>query len=427
MRYADKSTGNGSLYEDVLNVGPLKANVLFGAMHAESQKFEHAYADGVFGIAFEKGACHPGCVPPVMDFVANQSGIPNMLTFCASRFGGTMTLGSADTLLSTEPYKYAKVTDTARKSKFVVRAASHWKINDVKVDVPGITQAMMATTTSSIALGSDTMRILQEHFMLHFCAVPKLCSFDTWFKPHHCVHIEEKHLKLLPNITIPLHNEIEIVITPDDYLPRYRKVAGKMMRCVGFHIENHLALRGVGLVLGASVWRRYAVVFDRAQKRVGFARAHTGRCGPLNGTTLGLAGLAGGTLAADINPLTATSPVSTLTPGIEPDSAIGKELLHAETCRAKRSCRACARTDGCSFWYQTGKCLSQRQAKSSMYPYCSGMFCACWSVGQSGWYFGITIGVLTAVCILASAMGFWAKRQQARYEALEGEEDMETF
>ncbi len=429
MIYGGGSTGNGSLYHDTLEIAGLKAKVLFGAMQSETRNFEHAYVDGVFGVAFEKGACHPGCIPPAMDYVVNQTGIDNKLTFCGSRFGGTLTLGEADTALATEPYRYVKVTDTARKKRFIVRAASHWKINGSIVSLPGITQAMVATTTSSLAIGSDTMRALQDHFMMNYCEVPQLCSLETWFKPHRCVHLEDKYLAMLPNITIPLHSGVALTITPDDYLIKYREIQGKMFRCVGFHISNRLALHGIGLVIGANVMQRYAVVFDREARRVGFAPARDGKCGPKTGSTLGLAGLSGGVVGGDIPMLTATSPVSSLSPGIEPDTPIGKKLLHAELCRAKRSCSACARTEGCSFWYQTGKCLTRRNAKSSMYPYCSGMFCACWLVGQSGWYFGITLGILIAVSLLGGCTICYRKRQRNRYAALEGfdEQDIETF
>lgn len=429
MLYGDGSSGNGSLYYDTLEFAGLKATVPIGAMHEESHDFEHAYVDGAFGIAFEKGACHPGCVPPVMDYVHNQTGIPDIFTFCASRFGGSLSVGGADDTLATGPFRYVPVSDLAHNTRFVVPALPHWSVGNVSLDMPGIAQAMVSATTSSIAVGADTMQRLQVHFMMHYCDVPKLCAYSSWFKPHRCVHLEDADLARLPNITMALAGDVNLTITPDDYLPEYREMHGKMMRCVAFHISEHLALRGIGLVLGASVLRRYAAVFDRRARRVGFALARDGMCGPNNGSTVGLVGVAGAGLSGNVPALTATSPPSKLTKGISPNTSIGKQLLHAETCRAQRKCSACTSVAGCSYWYTGGKCVTYESASSTLYPYCSGILCACWAVDGSGWYFGLAIGVLAALALIIGGLLVYAKRQR-RYRELSGfddEQDLETF
>ena len=62
-------------------------------MHEESRDFERAYVDGTFSIAFEKGACHPICTPPIIDLITNQTGIGEMFTFCSSSFVGSLAIG----------------------------------------------------------------------------------------------------------------------------------------------------------------------------------------------------------------------------------------------------------------------------------------------------------------------------------------------
>lgn len=429
MLYGDGSSGNGSLYYDVVEFSGLKAKVPLGAMREESHDFEHAYVDGTFGIAFEKGACHPGCVPPVMDYVRNQTGVTDMFTFCASRFGGTLSIGPPDESLVVEPFHFTPMSDLAHNTRFIVPALPHWAVGNVSVDLPGIAQAMISATTSSIAVGKDTMELLQAHFMMHYCDVPKLCSFMSWFKPHRCVHIEDVDFAKLPNITIPLASNVSLTITPDDYLPVYREVKGKTHRCVAFHIAKNLAQKGIGLVLGATVFRRYAAVFDRPNRRVGFALAKEGMCGPLNGSTVGFVGISGAGLSGNVPALTALTPPSKLTPGIMRNSSVGKDLLHAEECRMQRSCSSCARKSGCSFWYTTGRCVTYGQAGSALYPYCSGVLCACWTVGASGWYVGLGLGIIVALAIIIGGLLVYAKRQR-RYRQLDqfdDEQDLDTF
>lgn len=430
MEYGDHSSGNGSLLYDTVEFAGLKAKLPIGAMHQESHNFEHAYVDGTFGIAFEKGACHPGCSPPAMDFVRNQTGVGDMLTFCSSPFGGKLGIGNQPaTELATNSFEFVNVTDLTRNERFVVRALPYWNVGKTKIFLPGIAQALIAATTSSIVVGSRTMTELQRHFMTHFCDVPELCSFTSWFRPHRCVHIKPVDFAKLPNITIHLGNNVELTILPDDYIPKYKILDGKQFRCVAFHVSDHLARGGIGLVLGATIHRRHVVVFDRKHRRVGFASANTAKCGPTNGTNEGIVGVDGGRLNANLPVLTATSPPSALSPGLLRNSTLGKQLLHAELCRAQTGCSDCASTDGCAYWYATGKCLVSEEAGTWLYPYCIGSFCACWSVGAAGWYIGLAIGVLSAMAFIVAGSLFYVKRQRnyQRLGVLDNEQDLDTF
>lgn len=425
MKYGDGTTGNGSLYLDTLEFAGLKTKLPVGVVREVSHGFEHAYVDGTLGIAFEKGACHPGCTPPVFDYITNQTNTATVLTFCASRFGGNLAIANkpADKLkVDNAEWMWANVTDLEKDQRFVVRAHSEWTIGGVKVQLPGIAQALIAATTSSIAVGTPTMQQLQMHFLTHHCDVPKLCTFTSWFKPHRCVHFENRDLYKLPNITIPIAG-LELTITPDDYLPRYRVVDGKMLRCVAFHVSDRLAAKGIGLVLGATVLRKYAAAFDRKKRRVAFAPANVGNCGPTNGSTDGLVGVAGAGLDASLPMLTAKSPPA------KSNFSLDDNLARAEACGAISGCVQCAMSDACAFWYRTGRCVAASRATSFIWPHCTGSFCACWSVGTAGWYFGIAIGILTALALIVAALLMYAKRQR-RYQqldSLDNEQDIETF
>ena len=429
VHYGDGSKGNGSLYYDVLDIQGLKANVFFGAMREETHKFELPYVDGVFGTAFERRACHPGCTPPAMDMFVNQTGIGNKFTMCVSRFGGTLVLGEADQSLASEPFKYVEVSGIAEKERYIIPSAASWKVGKRELHVPDVTQALLTTSTSSIGVSRSTFQTLLEHFMLHYCKVRGLCSTRSWFRPRRCIALHDDELALLPNITMGLAGGVQLELTPHDYLIPFRTVRGKLYRCLGFVVTDSMAARGIGLVLGATVMRRYAVVFDRENTRVGFAPAVASKCGPQTGTQRGFLGATGGGMFGKHKPMTAHSPPTNSTPGIAPSTESGQALIIAETCRAHRSCTSCASDNHCRFWYKEGRCVPKGPNQNVQYPYCSGMFCACFAVGQTGYYLGIALGVLLAIGLFSVAMAMYSKRQRNRYQELQGleEQDLETF
>lgn len=427
MFYGDGSSGNGTMYQDKLEIAGLEANVLFGAMHEESHNFELPYADGVLGFAFQKGACHPTCIPPVMDSIVNQTGIENVFTMCVSRFGGTMVLGAADESLATRSYQYVALDPVADDNRYIVPAQSEWKVGERTLSVPGITAAMWSTGTSDIGVSKTTFLALLSHIMEHYCHIDGLCSMTSWFRPQRCTAIPDKSLEQMPNITMGLSRGVSITLTPDDYLIKYREVYGKMNRCVAFIATDGLAEKGIGLLLGATVLRRYAVVFDRAQKRIGLAPANADKCGPTSGSGLGMPGFVTG---GDESILTADSPKATGAVPVRNDTDVGKRLLQAEKCRAEETCSGCAAQSNCSYGYQSGRCVPIDEAGRMPYPYCKGAFCGCFAVGPNGWYVGVAVGAILGVALAAVIALLYRKRQRRNnYQMVQQyeEQDLETF
>lgn len=427
MFYGDGSSGNGTLIQDTLSIGSLSAKVLLGAMHAESHNFELPYADGVIGLAFQKGACHPNCIPPVMDTIAEQTGIHNIFTMCVTRFGGTLVLGKADTGLATRPYQYMKIQDTASYERFVIPAQSEWNVGDKSVSVPGVTAAMLSAGTSNIGVSKTTFLALLQHMMEHYCHVPGLCSMTSWFRPQRCAAIPDEAITQMPNITMGLARGISITLTPEDYIIKYRVIDGEQHRCVAFIASDSLAEKGIGLLLGTTIMRRYAIVYDRDERQVGIAPAKSGQCGPLTGSDNGLPGSAE-TRGNPGQVLTADAPKVEQKP--EGSAALEQELFAAESCRAEKTCSGCARLSNCSYGYQTGRCVPIDEATSRPYPYCSGSFCACFAVEASGWYVGIAIGLLVGIALVSTVVIIYRKRRRRQqYQMVQPyeEQDLETF
>lgn len=427
MFYGDGSSGNGTLFEDDLVIDGRKARILFGAMHEESHNFELPYADGVLGLAMKEGACHPTCIPPAMDAFTNGTGIKNVFTMCVSRFGGTLVLGDAARSLANHEYQYMDLDAVTADKKYIVPAQSEWKIGDRVLSVPGITQAMWTVGTSDIGVSKTTFLALITHLNEHYCHIDGLCTMTSWFRPQRCEVLEDEIVAQMPNITMGLSKGVSITLTPDDYLIKYRVLDGKMTRCVAFIATDGLAGHGIGLLLGATVMRRYAVVFDREKKRIGIASANQDKCGPINGT---IQGMPGGRPDPEEQILTADAPK---VPGVEDirnDTNLGKTLMASEKCRAETTCSGCAKLEECAYGYQTGRCVIISEGGKRPYPYCSGIGCACFAVGVSGWYVGIGIGVGIVGGIVAIMGLVWRKRRRGtQYQMVEQyeEQDLETF
>lgn len=424
--YGDGSSGNGTLYQDVLAIGNTSTTVLFGAMHEESHNFELPYADGVFGFAFQHGACRPTCLPPLMDVFVNETGLANVFTMCVTRYGGMLVIGAADESLATGEYAYVDIEGESRDDRYVVPALSSWKVDDHEVKLPGITRAVWSVSISHIGVSKTSFLALLQTLMTYYCDVPGLCSLESWFRPQHCAPIPDSSLQKLPNITIPFTNRVSITLTPDDYLLPYRVIQGSLYRCVAFVVSDSLAAKGIGLLLGTTVMRRYAVAHDRAARRVGVALARGApACGPANGSDEGLPSAPGATG----NLLTADAPEANVAPG-QASTPKQQFLGQEETCRALRSCEDCASNGNCSYSYQSGNCIPSADAGSQPYPFCSGIGCACFAVGQAGWYFGIVVGIVFSVALAFGVIACCKKRQQPNiYQPVNAydEQDLETF
>lgn len=437
VQYGDGSSGNGTMFRDRLELRndggggnedvavALQADVLLGAMHAESHDFELPYADGVFGMAFKKGACRPACVPPLMDQIVEQTGISDVFTMCVTPFGGALTLGAADAKLARGEFRYVEIAEVSRDSRFVTPASTTWKVNERTIELPDITTAMWTTSTHFIGISKTSFLALLQHLTQYYCDVPGLCSTQSWFRPQKCVGLPDTAANAMPNLTIPLAANVALSLTPDDYLPRGSPIRGHPVRCVAFAVTDQLVAKGIGLLVGTVVLQRQAVVFDRARKRLGVAPAGvSGVCGPTSGDLPVVAG------SANTPILTAEAPRASPIPAGETGGSAEERDAIEELCRAQKRCAPCAKQPNCSFGYREGRCVPHFDAGPEPYPFCSGVFCACFAVGRSGWYVGIALGVMVSLGFVGLVVVLWRKVQQRNFYRMVDtyeEQDIETF
>lgn len=267
--------------------------------------------------------------------------------------------------------------------------------------------------------------------MQHYCDIPGLCSMTSWFRPQSCRAISDSDLAKMPTISFFLAEDTPITLEPSDYLVEYKVVDGKLFRCVAFVVSDILSQKGIGIMLGAIVMRRYAIAYDRGGRRIGIAKAKQLHCGPASGTNAGLAESSLGVFKnlSYANILTAEAPRA------ETDAAaaaMAQDMEIAETCRAIDSCSACAGDSNCAYGYGDGKCISLAKAGGRPYPFCSGFSCVCSVVGSTGWYLGIICGVVLALlCVGCCSCVYTKRRRKQRYESVvpfdAAENELESF
>lgn len=263
------------------------------------------------------------------------------------------------------------------------------------------------------------------------CDIPGLCSVNSWFRPRSCRALSDQDLAKMPAITFFLANDTPIVLEPSDYMLEYKVVDGKLYRCLAFVISDLLATKGVGIMLGSVIMRRYAVVYDRKNRQIGLAKAKQSECGPATGSTAGLAESSLGIFKnmSLSNILTADTPAASSGSSA---SALAEEMEISVNCRAIDGCSDCSSNRECAYGYQDGKCVAQSRAGSTPYPFCSGLSCVCIVVGNMGWYVGVLCGaILALVCGGCCSCAYVKRKRKQRYERVvpfeAAENELESF
>lgn len=163
LKFSEKMDGNGTMYSDSLKIGDVSVpKVLFGVMREETESFEMAYVDGMLGLGFNEKNCFPTCIPAIMDYWSNATGLPNMFTMCVGKYGGALTLGSADQALAMGPFKFLKLLDVQRGNHFVSEVQRYGKVGDVKIELPELAVGVWSSATTSVVVGKSTFMAIME-------------------------------------------------------------------------------------------------------------------------------------------------------------------------------------------------------------------------------------------------------------------------
>lgn len=276
LRYADGSAVSGSLIQDEVQWGSLRASVTFGGILKNSPNFERPEVDGILGMAYKSLACNPSCFDPPFDSFVKKGLVDDVFSICMTSKGGKLMLGGYDPAVSKTDVKYIPLTHSGAQRYYRVTLSGSLDIGGTKVTMPNFRAAIVDTGTTLIVTSTRTFATLKDYFQRKYCDVPELCGTDSWFQSGMCVSISEADLKRLPDLTLTVGGELELVLRPVDYMLSYTR-AGKTYRCVGI-----MGMDGLGgmVVLGNTLMQRYVTVYDRRNGRMGFAEA-ADNCGDI--------------------------------------------------------------------------------------------------------------------------------------------------
>lgn len=358
LKYGDGSFARGALAIDDMTWGDnLTAPVVFGAILYDSVGFERNLVDGILGLAYESLACNPTCVEPPFQQMVKAGVVKDKFAICMTLQGGKLLLGDLDQSLAKSEVKYIPFALPKIPRYYTVNMTNTVTIGDRDLALPNLQHAVIDSGTTLIAVSKKTFELMLLHLMQHYCHIPNLCGMKTWFLPTACVHLSDDILSQMPSFTFHLgpRGEFPLVLQPDDYMIKDSK-NGLDLRCVGFMALPQLQ-PGTDIIFGNTIMLRYLTVYDRENKRMGFAES-AGTCG-------------------------------------DPPE-----------CSSYTQCVECAADSKCAYDFNARACLAREHAGWHIFPFpvCTGSGCVCKFGPQTYLLYGLAAGFLT--CVGAALVGF---------------------
>jgi len=400
LKYGDGSGCQGALMEDEVEWAPgMKSRIVFGGMLSASSDFERSQVDGILGLASEQLACNPTCVTPAFDALRKQHKMDDVFSICITSDGGRMVLGEVDAAMFKDVNSIRYVPLIPRNPFFAVSLLNEaFEMNGESVPTSGWKTAIVDTGTTLLVLSTNAYLVMLQWMAKNMCDdFPGLCSDDPWFKPGQCVSMTEEERDAMPTLSFDVGSSeapVKIVLRPQDYFLEYVQ-GSKSYYCVGLHYMD--AVSGVDVILGNTVQMRYAVVFDRANQRVGLGDAAP-KC------------------KAD------ASSVITDNGGDSGDEEHSSEAAtgNIHGCHTHiGSCIECSAALGCAYNYLTGNCVNRHvhPVESLLgFPWCVQNRCVCEDrkTLRIGLLVGAGVGALVVAIVGVFGVVAMVRRRRAR-------------
>ncbi|GCB71331.1 hypothetical protein scyTo_0005907 [Scyliorhinus torazame] len=263
---------------------------------------------GILGLAYRILAKPSSSVEPFFDSLVKRLGIPDVfsLQMCgvglsligeeqAKPAGGSLVMGGIEPSLSKGDIWYTPI-----------KREWYYQVEVLKLEVGGQNLNLDCTEYNSdkaiVDSGTTLLRLPMNVFIAVVVAIKetsKVQDFDDGFwsgSQLACWPQGTTPWSYFPEISIYLRGEnatqsFRITILPQLYIQPMADI-GVKMECYRFGISSS----SNGLVLGATVMEGFYVIFDRAQKRVGFSASS---CAVIGGTAV--SEIAGPFSATDIS------------------------------------------------------------------------------------------------------------------------------
>lgn len=245
-------TVSGPVDIDTVNVGGLNVNkVYFGEMYNLSLNFATAQFDGILGMAWQSISVLN--LPTVFDLMYSQGLITTnsfsfYLTQTPDAIGSSLVLGGVNSNYYTGTFSY-----------YPLIAENYWMIKIASVTAQGKTPVFkdfngIVDSGTSVLVGSSK---LVDVLLVEIGAAGNV----------DCTKISS-----LPNLLFQIGNDT-YTLTPQMYILQVTTQQGQTQCVVGVTPINFPASFGTTLILGDSFIKTYYTHFDKANERVGFAKA----------------------------------------------------------------------------------------------------------------------------------------------------------
>ncbi|PXF48559.1 Gastricsin [Gracilariopsis chorda] len=276
LRFGDGSGAEGALIYDIMSWGDVDFPVHAGGIMSDSDDFERSQVDGILGMAYPSLACNPSCIKPTFEsMLEKHTDMKEMFTICITYDSGKIVLGDYDQSLSSKPIAWVPLDLSDPPSFYSFPLKGNMRIDDNELILPSYSRAIVDSGTTLIVFSRSSFSALKSYLQQHFCHVPGLCDPDSWFRPAHCTRIQDEDRNALPTLVFEVEG-FNITLGPSDYLINYAS-KGRDFWCVGIMKLDSMS-GGVDVIFGNTVMKKYVTVYDRENKRVGFAESDA-NCG----------------------------------------------------------------------------------------------------------------------------------------------------
>lgn len=242
---------------------------------------------GILGLAYADIARPDSSVQPYFDTVVQDTGIPNMFSMqlCGTsspstsddsyQTGGTLVLGNIDETMYQEPIYYTPIQKTSYYEVLIADMLVNGTSLDLDCKEYNFDKTIVDSGTTNLRLPYTVFQAVVDKLKQDVLVVNQRPP-DIFWKGEDmlCWENSDVPFRSFPPITIALvtgnNSVFHLVISPHQYLRAVGDASNSMLNngdCFKFAIAGSDS----GTVIGAVVMEGYYIIFDRANKSIGFA------------------------------------------------------------------------------------------------------------------------------------------------------------
>eukprot|EP01094_Clydonella_sp_ATCC50884_P014066 TRINITY_DN2441_c0_g1_i1.p2 TRINITY_DN2441_c0_g1~~TRINITY_DN2441_c0_g1_i1.p2 ORF type:complete len:459 (-),score=144.92 TRINITY_DN2441_c0_g1_i1:38-1414(-) len=285
---------SGPLYSDAFAMGDLTTNVAFGAITSQTSNFEQFFViDGVIGFAFDSGSSFRGTSP--FQSLVNSGQIADQFAMCLhADDGGVLTLGGADMKYASGEFEYTPLVKSLGGYVLYVIKMTDILVGGASIGVEpsvyarnGFGGTVVDSGTNVLLLPSAAFAGIKKTVQAAMCpsSVPGVCN-DPGLWSGECYKYTSEEIAAFPSMQLDI-NGVKLNMTGADYVVN-NGTAG--ISCLGIKDTGLVGLT----IIGDTTMQEYYVLFDRENKRLGWAPVDADACSlPSSGANGVRAGAAG--------------------------------------------------------------------------------------------------------------------------------------